>query len=97
VQELAGRLGAESLVVIFGLNEPARLEILATTFKDGDPSYAGPLAGVALGIPSYHAFELKDVVPADAWQEHMAIEELEAEDGERDAIVALMRRLRGES
>jgi betaine reductase len=29
----------------------------ALTLKSGDPSYAGPLAGVELGIPSFHILE----------------------------------------
>ena len=32
-------------MVVFGLNEPDNLRIMATTFKAGDPSYAGALGG----------------------------------------------------
>jgi hypothetical protein len=37
----------------------------ALTLKTGDPSYAGPLAGVALGIPSYHILEPEIVAQVD--------------------------------
>jgi len=38
---------------------------MAQTFKNGDPSFAGPLAGIALGLESYHIFELKKYIPED--------------------------------
>ncbi len=68
---------------------------MATTFKDGDPSFAGPLTGVALGIPSYHVLELKDQVPEAVWSEQMGMKELELEDEEVDAILRTMREVRG--
>lgn len=81
--------------MVFGLNEPANLRIMATTFKDGDPSYAGALGGIALGLPSYHIFELKKEVPADTWAEEMAFEELEAGDDLIAQICQTMREVRG--
>jgi betaine reductase len=33
------------------------VEVFAETVTQGDPSYAGPLAGVALKIPVYHVLE----------------------------------------
>ena len=67
---------------------------MGTTFRDGDPSYAGPLGGVALGLRSYHIFELRDEVPTDVWMEQMAMEELEIEDEQREAILEVMHDLR---
>jgi glycine reductase len=84
-------------VVVFGLNELANLRIMATTFKEGDPSYAGALGGIALGLSSYHIFELKDDIPPDVWAREMAIEELEVEDALRDEICRTMREIRGEA
>jgi glycine reductase len=83
-------------VVVFGLNEPRTLRIMATTVRDGDPSWSGALAGVALGLQSYHILELKDEVPVSVWNEQMAMEELEIEDDVRAAVVNTMRELRGE-
>ena len=80
---------------MFGLNEPANLRIMATTFKEGDPSYAGALGGVALGLESYHIFELKDEIPEDAWAEEMTFEELEAGDELIEEICQTMREVRG--
>ena len=69
---------------------------MATTYKNGDPSFAGVLAGVALGIPSYHVLELKEQVPDDVWSEQMGMKELELEDEEIEAIIAKMRDVRGD-
>ncbi len=82
-------------MVVFGLNEPANLRILATTFKAGDPSYAGALGGIALGIESYHIFELKDEIPEEAWAAEMTFEELEAGDELIAEICQTMREVRG--
>jgi len=81
-------------VIVFGLNELANLRIMATTFKDGDPSYAGALAGIALGLKSYHVFELKDEIPSEVWAEQMAFKELEMEDAQIEELCATMRELR---
>jgi glycine reductase len=81
---------------VFGLNEPANLRIMAATFKDGDPSYAGALGGIALGIKSYHILELKDEVPAEKWDREMALKELQLEDDLIEKIRAIMREVRGD-
>ena len=84
-------------MLVFGLNQPFNLRIMATTFKDGDPSYAGALGGVALGLKSYHIFELKGEVPEDVWEREMGLKELEVEDELIEQIRATMREIRGES
>lgn len=83
-------------MIVFGLNQLFNLRIMATTFRDGDPSYAGALGGVALGLVSFHIFELKDSVPPEIWEREMAFKELEMEDGQIEEICALMREIRGE-
>ena len=79
-----------------GLNQPQNLRVMATTFRDGDPSFAGALAGVSLELKSYHIFELKEEIPEDVWSSEMAMEELEIEDSEIAEITSTMRELRGE-
>jgi hypothetical protein len=46
-------------------------EIAAETLTVGDPSFAGPLAGVSLGLPIYHILEpdVKAAVPEDVYEE----------------------------
>ena len=88
--------GTKNLIVVFGLNEPKNLRIQAITFKDGDPSFSGELAGVALGLKSYHILELQDEIPADVWAAEMQMEELALEPDTNQAIRATMREVRGE-
>jgi len=95
VKQLADAHGAASLVVVFGMNEPDRLRVLATTFRDGDPSYAGALGGIALGLPSYHVLELKDEVPPEVWAREMGMKELEIEEALAERICATLRAVRG--
>ena len=52
VKELAEKYGVENCVVLLGASE-AESAALAT----GDPTFAGPLAGVQLGLKVYHAVE----------------------------------------
>jgi hypothetical protein len=92
---VADQFGAENVIVVFGLNEPDNLRIMATTFKDGDPSFAGALAGVALGLKSYHVLELKDEIPEEVWNAEMAMEELELEESVSQEIRRTMREIRG--
>ena len=96
MKALAEEHGADRLVLVFGLNQPFNLRIMATTFKDGDPSFAGALGGIALGLKSYHIFELKEEIPADVWEREMAFKELEMEEAEVAALCALMREIRGD-
>ena len=67
---------------------------MAQTFKEGDPSYAGPLAGVALGLKSYHVLELKDEVPEEFWDSEMGMVELELEDEAQAEIKGVMAEIR---
>lgn len=83
-------------MVIFGVNEAPLLRIMTSTFRKGDPSYAGALAGVALNLDCFHILELKDAIPAEVWQEHMALEELQIDDAHREQIFEAMRDARGQ-
>ena len=70
---------------------------MATTFKKGDPGYAGALGGIALGLESYHILELKDEIPAEVWRAEMAFKELEMEDAQIHDICELMKEIRSDS
>jgi glycine reductase len=96
VKRLAERYGRDDLIVVFGLNEPRNLRIMATTVRDGDPSWAGALAGIALGLASYHIFELRDAVPPEVWDEQMAMEELELDEARKAEILAAMEQVRAD-
>jgi betaine reductase len=57
IKRLADQYGSESLAVVLGNGNANGLEVFAETVTQGDPTYAGPLAGVALKIPVYHVLE----------------------------------------
>jgi betaine reductase len=57
IKRLADQYGPENLTVVLGNGEANGVEVFAETVTEGDPSYAGPLAGVALKIPVYHVLE----------------------------------------
>jgi betaine reductase len=49
--------GPAGIVAILGSPDPESAEMFAETISLGDPTYAGALAGVPLGLPVYHATE----------------------------------------
>ncbi len=53
----AQEYGSEQLIVVLGQPDPDSAEMAAETVHNGDPTYAGPLAGVSLGLPVYHILE----------------------------------------
>ncbi len=57
VKDAAESIGAENLVVILGGAEAESSGLSAETVTIGDPTYAGPLAGVELGLTVYHVVE----------------------------------------
>ncbi|GAI96211.1 unnamed protein product [marine sediment metagenome] len=66
------------MVVILGAPDSESAELYAETLINGDPSWAGPLAGVALGLSVYHIMEpeiIKQIEPA-VYKEHLALMEM---------------------
>ena len=57
VKEFAEEYGAENLVVVLGAAEGEAAGLAAETVTAGDPSFAGPLTGVQLGLTVYHVCE----------------------------------------
>ncbi len=53
-------------------------ELYAITMTEGDPSWAGVLAGVALGLPVYHVTEdeVKDQADPTVYEEEIGIAEM---------------------
>jgi hypothetical protein len=79
--------------VLLGTPTPESSELYALTVTEGDPSWAGPLAGVALNLPVYHilAPEVRALVPADTYESEVGVAQF-ALDAE--AIDAAVRRIR---
>ena len=54
VKDFADEYGAENLVVVLGAAEGEAAGLAAETVTAGDPTFAGPLTGVQLGLTVYH-------------------------------------------
>jgi len=57
VKEFAEEYGPENLAVILGAAEGEAAGLAAETVTAGDPTFAGPLTGVQLGLTTYHVCE----------------------------------------
>jgi glycine reductase len=77
-------LAKDQIIVLLGASDIEGAEISAETVTFGDPSYAGPLAGVPLGLPVYHILEpeLKEFIPSDVYEENVGIWTLAADTEE---------------
>ena len=53
VKEFAEQYGPENVVVLLGAAEGEASGLAAETVTNGDPTYAGPLTGVQLGLITY--------------------------------------------
>ena len=91
VLELSEKYGKENVVVILGAAEAETAGLAAETVAAGDPTYAGPLAGVSLGLAVYHIFELKDQFDADVYDEQCGMMEMVLDV---DAIASEMKSIR---
>lgn len=70
--------GADKVVVVLGSSDAEGAEIYAETVSAGDPTFAGPLAGVSLGLPVYHIFEpeIKEEIDPQVWEEQLGMMEM---------------------
>lgn len=95
VLEASEKYGAENLVVLIGGAEAESAGLAAETVTAGDPTFAGPLAGVALGLDVYHPVEpeFKDEVDADIYDEQIGMMEMVLDV---DEIIAEMTSIRGQ-
>jgi glycine reductase len=93
IKRLVDQHGAEALLVVLGAPDAESAGIAAETVVLGDPSWAGPLAGVQLGLPVYHVLEeeLRGAVPAEVWEEQVG---LMVDVLEVDAIADAVREFR---
>jgi betaine reductase len=64
--------------VVLGATDPEVIKLVGETVTAGDPTWAGPLAGVALKLPVYHIFEpvVKEAIPPDVYAEKVGIMEV---------------------
>ena len=66
------------MVVVIGCPDGDGAELYAETVTHGDPSWAGPLAGVALGLPVFHIMEpeIKAQIDPAVFKKHLELMEI---------------------
>lgn len=96
VKRAVDQFGADDLLVVLGAPDAESAELFARTVTHGDPSYAGPLAAVPLGLPVYHILEdvVRAQVDAGVYQRAVGIMEISLDASE---IVERVRAVRAES
>jgi|TARA_Y100000814_G_scaffold269594_1_gene225144 glycine reductase len=77
IKKLSEEYGSENLMVVLGMPTDG-LKIAVETLTKGDPSWAGPLAGVSLGLPVYHVLEeeIRDLIPSEIYEEKLKMMEI---------------------
>ena len=95
VKEAAENYGAENVLVLLGGAEAETAGLAAETVTAGDPTWAGPLAGVSLGLKVYHVLEeeVKAEIDPEVYDEQIGMMEMVL-DG--DAINAEIKAMRDE-
>lgn len=76
IKELTDKYGKDDLIVVLGGAEAEASGLAAETVSTGDPTFAGPLSGVSLGLKAYHIFELKENVDANTYDEQIGMMEM---------------------
>ena len=85
--------------MILGSSDAEGAGIYAETVTAGDPTFAGPLAGVALGLPVYHIFEEPIRAEADPaeWENQISMMEMVLDTAALAKSVSEMRGQHGKS
>ena len=76
IKDLAEKYGNEDFIVLLGGGEAEASGLAAETVSTGDPTFAGPLAGVPLGLKAYHIVELKDEIDPAIYEEQISMMEM---------------------
>ena len=79
---------------MLGSPNPDSSELYAETVVNGDPTWAGPLAGVSMKLPVFHIVEpeIRNQIPNELYEKHLAIMEV-ALDVEK--VAEALNRVRG--
>jgi hypothetical protein len=82
------------MIVVLGTPNASSTQMTALTLTQGDPSYAGPLAGVPLGLPVYHILEdaVKAAIPSEVYEREIGPMEFVLDKG---GIIDALTKARG--
>ena len=78
VKDFAEQYGPENIVVLLGASEAEASGLAAETVTAGDPTFAGPLTGVSLGLSVYHVCEpeIKELIDPAVYEEQISMMEM---------------------
>ena len=78
VKDFAEQYGAGNIVVVLGAAEGEAAGLPAESVTAGDPTFAGPLAGVQLGLSVFHVCEneIKDEVDSSVYDDQISMMEM---------------------
>ncbi len=81
-------------MVLLGTPTPESTRLYAMTVDQGDPSWAGALAGAALGLPAYHIIEpeIKEQIDPSTYEAEVGLAELVLDV---DEIAKALQEVRG--
>ena len=93
VKSAVDSYGAENVVVLIGAAEGEAAGLAAETVTNGDPTFAGSLAGVPLGLRVFHVLEdkFKEYVDEAVYAEQIGMMEMVLDV---DSIVSEMNTIR---
>ena len=91
IKDLAEQYGTDDLIIVLGGAEAEASGLAAETVSTGDPTFAGPLAGVPLGLKAYHIFELKEEIDPAVYEEQISMMEMVLD---MDGIISEMEEIR---
>ena len=95
IKSIADEIGSENLMVVLGMPGEG-LRLAAETLTTGDPSWAGPLAGVSLGLPVFHILEerVRTQVPEEVYADKLLMMEMVLDLEQIESNLAEMRAAR---
>lgn len=78
IKDFAEQYGPENILVLVGGAEAEAAGLAAETCIAGDPTFAGPLAGIALNLDVFHVTEesIKELFDPDVYDEQIGMMEM---------------------
>ena len=78
VKDFTEQYGPENIVVLLGAAEGEASGLAAETVTAGDPTYAGPVTGVSLGLQVYHVCEpeIKEEIDPQIYDDQVSMMEM---------------------
>ena len=83
------------MVVILGAPDADSVELYAETVVNGDPTWAGPLAGISLKLPVFHILEpeIKGQIDAKVYKEHLQLMEIALDTSKISSVLQKIRQV----